>query len=201
MLCVLPTDMHSSPCHLPASPSQHQINNGRGTLPSAPYSASPVPSSARRPPSNTHSPSSTTPLLPPHTPAHPTLHPPPAVDTRAPVFQVEPRPPTPPAPPQPSVRMRRTSSRVTSVVMHVNTSVSLAVCPRGVAAATHDFRHVPACGCHRLHRHPERLSKVGFSCSVAGRCSPSLPTSSPRTPPPRYLLAEFWLERQRKVGC
>lgn len=108
--------------------------------------------------------------------------------------------PLPPRPSPPS-GCRRTSSRVTSVVMHVNTSVSLAVCPRGVAAATHDFRHVPACGCHRLHRHPERLSKVGFSCSVAGRCSPSPPTSSPRTPPPRYLLAEFWLERQRKVGC
>lgn len=101
-------------------------------------------------------------------------------------------PPTPPAParPDPPSGCRRTSRRVTSVVMHVNTSASLAACPRGAASATPDFRHVPACGCHRQHRHPERFSRGAVS--RARQQGATLPLPPPPSLPQRPRPATFW---------
>lgn len=167
-------------------------------------SPSPVPSSARPPPRSTHAPSPCRPPAPPpatHTPAHPTLHPPPAVDTRAPVFQVEPRPLVLPPRPEPPSGCRRTSRRVTSVVMHVNTSPSLAACPRVLLLLLLTFATSPPVVSPPTPPPREVILRRCFSCSLGGRALATPSPSPPLAPPLRYLLAEFWLERQRKVGC
>ncbi|MPC67079.1 hypothetical protein E2C01_061244 [Portunus trituberculatus] len=108
--------MHTSPPPLPPRVSAGKGGASiRSIMEEAHCHQHPIPplhsssSSARPPPSN-HAPSRPSTL---NTPAHPTLHPPPTVDTTAAVFQVEQRLSTPPS------ECRTPSRTVASVVMHV----------------------------------------------------------------------------------